>query len=662
MENLLGSISTQLISSTALTLIHFVWQGALVAIVLKLILTFIPQKYLLTRYRLAVTALAVTVILPCATLFYLAQSPDIVQSTIDYSSKAINVFGEIPAMQSGVTENISTESTTNLTNIESFSGLVEDKNNLLLNLLIAWVVGCLLMLVKFAIDLNSTYRLAKEGVVPVTSQIDEIVVRLARRYKLSRPIQILKSNLVNVPVVVGWLRPVILLPIAISVGLDKAQLELIIAHELAHIKRMDFAVNIIQSLVQIVFFYHPSVHWINQVIREEREYICDAMALEIIGNNNHSKLNLAKALLNTEELREGNFSLIAVAASGGKLKNRISHILEGEYRPATSIKTLLLSVFAFMFSLAAMASTIALESSQKLIEPEKSLIDQVEMIRSRKLALTKESAGGTSVVNRKPASADTDKTVISGAKLVDNPIKNNVNNNRKLRLNRNLADLSQAETEQIEATKVSQVARIRTTTNGEDKPRTNIVLTTESNELLQITNQKPKQSASKQNAAKQSTVKRDELLSGELSSDDKSVEDTHPKDPSMLANRLNQNKNGESYKVASLDLASIKDYSDPKAIYTPYPRYPKQAWSKMVNQTVAVNFVINTDGKVEDVVVQGRVGRSFVREVKRKLRKWRYEPAMDNNRRVEHATSLEFVFKAPQEEKIVLITTGTRIR
>ena len=92
MEYIFGSISNQLVSSAALTLIHFIWQAVTIALVLKLSLVLIPQKYLLTRYRLAVLALVVTVAMPGFTFYTLLQSPDIVQSTIDYSSKAIGLF------------------------------------------------------------------------------------------------------------------------------------------------------------------------------------------------------------------------------------------------------------------------------------------------------------------------------------------------------------------------------------------------------------------------------------------------------------------------------------------------------------------------------------------------------------------------------------------
>lgn len=650
MEHIFGSISTQLVSSAALTLIHFIWQAVTIALVLKLSLVIIPQKYLLTRYRLAVLALAVTVALPCFTFYTLLQSPDIVQSTMDYSSKAIGLFEEMSEAQSTTTQSGNVESSEQINGVSVNSNLVENRNSLLLNLLIIWVIGCLFMLAKFVFDLNATYRLAKEGVVPVNRQIDDIVSRLAYRYKISRPIQILKSSVVNVPIVVGWLRPVILLPIAISVGLDKAQLELIIAHELAHIKRMDFAVNILQNLVQIVFFYHPAVHWINQIIREEREYICDSMALNIVGNNTDAKLNLAKALLNTEELREGNFSLIAVAASGGKLKNRISHILESEYRPATSIKALLLSVFAFMFSLAAMASTIAFDNSTGNLQAENSLLVQVELNSQREMKLAdkrveEESSNEILIDTTGPQNSGVEFVAVKTKKNDDDFNQVSQTKQKDIRLSRE----SKSVRNSLLSANVDDPTKIKTLPNKERHFEKNALQKAE-------TDKQAKLSSKSTDAGREKQANRLNLIENMIAKDQPTI-------PNPISSKtLKQSANNESYKIASLDLSSVKDYTEPRALYTPYPRYPKQSWRKMTNQIVPVNFVINSDGKIEDIKIRGKVDRAFVREVKHKLRRWRYQPAVENGEKVKHVASLEFVFKAPQEKTIIPITTGTRIR
>lgn len=646
MEHLFGSISTQLVSSVVLTLIHFIWQAAAVALVLKLSLTIVPHKYLLTRYRLAVIALAATVVMPCFTLYYLVQSPDFVQSSIEYSSRAIGLYEQLPEQQSiGVLSGIA-ESSEQVNGVSTLSNSVEGQNNLMLSLLIAWVIGCLLMLTKFVFDLNSTYRLAKDGVAPVNQKIDEIVCGLAQKYKLSRPIQILKSSVVNVPVVVGWLRPVILLPIAVSVGLDKAQLELIIAHELAHIKRMDFAVNIIQSLVQIVFFYHPSVHWINQIIRDEREYICDSMALNIIGNNPNAKLNLAKALLNTEELREGNFSLIAVAASGGKLKNRISHILENEYRPATSIKTLLLSVFAFMFSLAAIASTIAIDNSSNSLQLENRSLEQITMngLVDLKLAdkFVKEEAIKQADILIKGKGQQHPESELAVDKAV------NINN----------------ESDQVSLIKLSD---IKPGPESKSAPKNSHQVSLDvpikrSKDTVVSSETRPLHIAKIDDQVLTNKGSQVETLKSLQLPENNIAEEQLEKSLVKSSNAQKQLNGEEMYKTASLDLGSSTNYTEPRALYTPYPRYPKQSWRTMLNQTVPVDFVINSDGKIGDIKIKGRVDRAFAREVKRKLRKWRYEPALENGKKVAFMASLEFEFKAPQEEKIILISTGTRIR
>lgn len=145
MDYLIGSISTQLISSTALTLIHFIWQAAVVALVLKLLLTIIPQKYLQIRYKIAVLALAAIVALPGFTLYILVQSPDLVQSTIDYSSKAVVFIEPIPDAQSVTPQSSITESSEQLAGITALSSFIENGNKLLLNLLIIWMVGCFLI-------------------------------------------------------------------------------------------------------------------------------------------------------------------------------------------------------------------------------------------------------------------------------------------------------------------------------------------------------------------------------------------------------------------------------------------------------------------------------------------------------------------------------------
>jgi type II secretory pathway component GspD/PulD (secretin) len=126
---------------------------------------------------------------------------------------------------------------------------------------------------------------------------------------------------VEVPTVIGWLRPVILLPAGCLLGLSAAQLEAILAHELAHIRRHDYLVNLLQNVVETLLFYHPAVWWVSRRIREERENCCDDLAVEICGD----RVTYARALATLEELRHAPGQL-ALAAAGAPLLQRIRRL------------------------------------------------------------------------------------------------------------------------------------------------------------------------------------------------------------------------------------------------------------------------------------------------------------------------------------------------
>src|SRR5262249_62123234 len=120
----------------------------------------------------------------------------------------------------------------------------------------------------------------------------------------------------------GWLHPVILLPASTLTGLSPGQIESILAHELAHIRRHDYLVNLLQSLVETLLFYHPGVWWVSRRIREERELCCDDLAVGVVGG----PVLYAEALCRLERAR-GEAAALAVAASGGSLLARITRLV-----------------------------------------------------------------------------------------------------------------------------------------------------------------------------------------------------------------------------------------------------------------------------------------------------------------------------------------------
>jgi GWxTD domain-containing protein len=166
-------------------------------------------------------------------------------------------------------------------------------------------------------------RLRRSGVCLAAPAWALRVAWMAERLRVSRPVVLLESALADGPVVMGYLRPVILMPVGVLAGLPAAQIEAILAHELAHLRRHDYLINLAQTFIEGLFFYHPAAWWISRVIRAERENCCDDIAVALTGNARE----FAAALTALEHNRTA-ASELALAATGGSLVKRVRRILE----------------------------------------------------------------------------------------------------------------------------------------------------------------------------------------------------------------------------------------------------------------------------------------------------------------------------------------------
>jgi GWxTD domain-containing protein len=185
-----------------------------------------------------------------------------------------------------------------------------------------WAAGVTLFYLGQATGWISVYRLRRRGVCCASAHWQETVVRLSARLRVTRPVVLLESCLADTPVVLGHWRPVILTPVGMLAGLPAGQVEAILLHELAHIRRADYLVNACQRLVEGIFFYHPAVWWMSGVIRAERENCCDDVAVATSGDARE----YAAALAALEQNRCSGRSP-AVAATGGNLVKRIRRLL-----------------------------------------------------------------------------------------------------------------------------------------------------------------------------------------------------------------------------------------------------------------------------------------------------------------------------------------------
>lgn len=299
------------------TLVHFLWQGLSIAVLYAIARHTAARRWSPhARYLLACAALAVMVSAPLVTLCVMRPSgarPDAyrIPSTPLAATTTLNAPTTIPLPASVRT---------------TVSGV--EPAQFLLWVVMVWLTGAVVFWVRLVGGWVVAARMQSTRVRPAPSEWQEILGKLGARIGLSRPVRLLVSALVQVPTVVGWLRPVVLVPVGALGGLPAEHLEALLLHELAHIRRHDYLVNILQSIAEALLFYHPAVWWVSGHIRAEREACCDDLAVSVSGD----ALTYALALTQLELYRPAHFSA-AVAASGGRLADRIARLL-GQSRPA----------------------------------------------------------------------------------------------------------------------------------------------------------------------------------------------------------------------------------------------------------------------------------------------------------------------------------------
>jgi beta-lactamase regulating signal transducer with metallopeptidase domain len=189
---------------------------------------------------------------------------------------------------------------------------------------VAWMMGVTGLSLRLAGGWFLIYRL-KRLASPVHLGLQARVEVLRTSLGVKRPVRVFRSALVRVPIVVGWFKPVILIPGSLLTGIPAAELEALLSHELGHIRRYDYLVNGLQSLIETLFFFHPAVWWVSRQIRVEREHCCDDLALTTA-----DKLTYSRALLELEESKGAgltfNFNGVGVGADGGHLLSRIRRL------------------------------------------------------------------------------------------------------------------------------------------------------------------------------------------------------------------------------------------------------------------------------------------------------------------------------------------------
>ncbi|MEK6409867.1 MAG: M56 family metallopeptidase [Acidobacteriota bacterium] len=346
------------------TLIHFIWEGALVAILYASVSVLLRRSTSNVRYASACFAMLLMLIAPAATMFAIirAQEPSLAgapSETIGQAQPA-NVIARSTDDQQAITSKVEPAAAPHGSPMKQWAA---DRLPLAMPWLLAlWFFGVLLLSLRFAGGLVTAQRLKRVDDSAVVQLWQEKLIALCVRLRVSRPVRLCESALVEVPTVIGWLRPVILIPVSAITGLSAEQLEALLAHELAHIRRCDYLVNLLQTTIETLLFYHPAVWWVSRQIRQEREHCCDDLAVAACGD----VLTYARALASLEQLRVVEPHL-AVAASGGSLLVRIQRLLRHRAPARYGFENWLAGVLALatVFGLLAAAETALLSRDVK---------------------------------------------------------------------------------------------------------------------------------------------------------------------------------------------------------------------------------------------------------------------------------------------------------
>lgn len=318
METIQLFLSDNMVRATGWTMLHSLWQAPAIAFVLWLALRSRSAHSAPRRYAFACAALS-SVLLAGIITFGWYYTPD-----TEGVSQMLADDGPIPALAAAAEL-----STPNLW--ERFSFWIDAHLQQMVSL---WGLGLAFFLARLTTGWLYAQHLRLRHAKPASEAVQQWALRISDRMRLRRRVQVLETALLQIPATIGWLKPVILLPVGMANQLTPQEVEAILAHELAHIRRHDYLLNLLQNIIESLFYFNPAVWYISAIIRREREHSCDDLAVQVCG----SSLVYARALVQIQELnRPGPRLAMALFRKKGALLLRIQRILQPTIQPTSDI-------------------------------------------------------------------------------------------------------------------------------------------------------------------------------------------------------------------------------------------------------------------------------------------------------------------------------------
>lgn len=327
------------------TLVHSLWQGMALAILTGLVILFTRRSAPALRYNVLLGLFCLSLAAAGVTFFVQLRGTGIVSDgpAVVPAGVAPSLPVEMPAM-SNLYADVERPWTGRLVSY------LDQRADVLVAI---WMVILFIRLVKLLVDLGAVQRLRYYRTRAVDESWRQRVEELARRMGIKRAVELLESSLVRVPMMAGVFKPVILVPLGLLAQLPPQQVEAVLLHELAHIRRKDYFVNLLQSIAETLFFFNPAILWISSLIRVERENCCDDIAVE----ESRSKKEFIHALVSFQEYQQSSSYTLAFAGGKNHLLDRVKRIIHSDNKSLNIREKLFLLISVFITAGLTMAYT-----------------------------------------------------------------------------------------------------------------------------------------------------------------------------------------------------------------------------------------------------------------------------------------------------------------
>ncbi len=351
----------QIIYAVNWTLIHSLWQGMILSVVAGSVVFFTKKSSPSIRYNLLTATLFIFILTVGATFSIQIVKANEVENAVQ-TTPSYQIITSESSIQPLAVEN----------KLAATGKAVRFFNANANWIVLTWLSIMVLQFIRLTAGLYGVHQLKRKQILPAGKYWNNRIVELSKQLQINKQVQLLQSGIARMPAVIGYFKPVILFPAGMLASLPPNEVEAILIHELAHIHRKDFLVNVLQHIIEIVFFFNPAVWWVSALIKSERENCCDDIAV----SQTDSKQNYIRALLSFEQFNLPLAYPLANAFAGEKnhLMNRIKRIIYNNNKTLNNMEKkflaaglIITSVCIFAFS----SNTAQQNSSSKKVVSEK---------------------------------------------------------------------------------------------------------------------------------------------------------------------------------------------------------------------------------------------------------------------------------------------------